>query len=65
VNPVKALYWSAVINGLVAPFILAALLVVASDRKLMNGQPSSIPSRIIVGLTTLFMFGAAIGMFVT
>jgi Mn2+/Fe2+ NRAMP family transporter len=64
VNPVRALYWSAVVNGLVAPFLLAAILIVASDRKLMRGQPSSIGSRIIVGLTTLFMFGAGVGMFV-
>jgi hypothetical protein len=41
VNPVKALYWTAVINGLLAPFLLLAILVVASDAKLMRGQPSS------------------------
>jgi NRAMP (natural resistance-associated macrophage protein)-like metal ion transporter len=64
VNPVRALYWSAVLNGLLAPFILAAILVVASDRKLMCNQPSSPLSRIIVAITTLFMFAAGIGMFV-
>jgi Mn2+/Fe2+ NRAMP family transporter len=41
INPVKALYWTAVINGLLAPFLLVAILVVASDKKLMQGQPSS------------------------
>ena len=64
VNPVRALYWSAVVNGLLAPFILAALLIVASDRKLMCDQPSSPLSRIIVAITTLFMLAAGIGMFV-
>jgi NRAMP (natural resistance-associated macrophage protein)-like metal ion transporter len=64
VNPVRALYWSAVVNGLLAPFVLVAILIVASDRKLMENQPSSIPSRIIVGICTLLMFGAGIGMFV-
>ena len=64
VNPVRALYWSAVLNGLLAPFLLVAVLLVASDRKLMQNQPSSIPSRIIVGLCTALMFAAAIGMFV-
>ena len=39
INPVKALYWTAVINGLLAPFLLVAILVVASDKKLMQGQP--------------------------
>jgi Mn2+/Fe2+ NRAMP family transporter len=64
VNPVKALYWSAVVNGLLAPFLLVAVLLVASDGKLMNGQPSSILSRVIVGICTALMFGAGIGMFV-
>src|SRR5450631_2417815 len=37
INPVKALYWTAVINGLLAPFLLVAILVIASDKKLMRG----------------------------
>ncbi len=64
VNPVRALYWTAVINGLLAPFMLVAILLVASDRKLMRNQPSTLLSRVIVAITTLFMFGAGIGMFV-
>jgi NRAMP (natural resistance-associated macrophage protein)-like metal ion transporter len=64
VNPVRALYWTAVINGLLAPFLLVAILLVASDRKLMRDQPSSILSRVIVAITTLFMFGAGAGMFI-
>ena len=64
INPVKALFWTAVINGLLAPFLLVGVLVCASDRKLMQGQPSSWLARIIVALTTLIMFGAAAAMFV-
>ena len=41
INPVKALYWTAVLNGLLAPFLLVAILIVASDNKLMQGQTSS------------------------
>jgi Mn2+/Fe2+ NRAMP family transporter len=64
INPVKALFWTAVINGLLAPFLLVGILIVASDKTIMMGQPSSILSRILVGLTALIMFGAAFGMFV-
>ncbi|HEV3100369.1 MAG TPA: divalent metal cation transporter [Candidatus Udaeobacter sp.] len=64
INPVKALFWTAVINGLLAPFLLVGVLIAACDRKLMNGQPSSILSRVVVAVATLVMFGAAIGMFV-
>ena len=64
VNPVKALFWTAVINGLLAPFLLIGVLFVASDNKIMREQPSSILSRVLVGATALIMFGAAFGMFV-
>ena len=64
VNPVRALYWTAVINGLLAPFLLLGIIFVALDRKLMKEQPSSIPSVIVVSVATLLMFGAAIGMFI-
>lgn len=64
INPVKALFWTAIINGLLAPFLLVGILVVACDRRLMQNQPSSIVSRLLVAITTIVMFGAAIGMFV-
>jgi Mn2+/Fe2+ NRAMP family transporter len=63
-NPVKALYWSAIINGLLAPFLLTGILLAASDRKLMAGQPSSTLGRLTVGVTTVLMLVAAIAMFV-
>ena len=64
INPVKALYWTAVINGLLAPFLLVAILVVASDRKLMQGQPSSRVGWTVVAITTVAMFAAGVAMFV-
>jgi NRAMP (natural resistance-associated macrophage protein)-like metal ion transporter len=64
INPVKALYWTAVINGLVAPFMLVGILVVAADRKLMQGQPSSRLGWIVVAITTIAMFIAGVAMFV-
>jgi NRAMP (natural resistance-associated macrophage protein)-like metal ion transporter len=62
ISAVQALYWSAVINGCLSPFLLIGILLVASDRKLMKGQPSSMLSRVVVGLTAVAMFAAAIGM---
>lgn len=64
VDPIKALLWSAIVNGVLAPFVLVALLIVASDPRIMHGQVSSRVTRVMVALTTLLMFGAAIGMFV-
>jgi len=64
VSPIKALYWAAVVNGVLAPFLLIGILIVASDRKIMRQQPSSLLSRLTVAATALAMLGAAIGMFV-
>ncbi len=63
INPVRALFWTAVINGLLAPFLLVGILIVASDKNIMMGQPSSMLSRVLVGFTAVIMFGAAFGMF--
>ena len=64
INPVKALYWTAVINGLLAPFLLVAILVVAADKKLMQGQPSSRLGWTVVAITAVAMFAAGVAMFV-
>ena len=63
-DPVRALYWSAVINGVLSPFLLLTILVVAIDTKLMNGQPASHTGWLIVAFTTAAMFIAAIAMFI-
>ena len=64
VNPLRALYWTAVMNGLLAPFLLLGIVLAAVDGNLMKGQPSSGPSVAVVSFAALLMFGAAIGMFV-
>jgi Mn2+/Fe2+ NRAMP family transporter len=64
VSPMKALYWSAIINGLLAPFLLLGILVVACDGRIMQSQPSSKTSRIVVGFTIACMFAAGVAMFV-
>jgi Mn2+/Fe2+ NRAMP family transporter len=64
VSPMKALYWAAVFSGVLAPFLLIGILIVASDRKIMRQQPSCLPARLAVGVTALAMLGAAVGMFV-
>ena len=64
INPVQALYWTAIVNGLLAPFLLIGVLIVARDKKIMFGQTSSWYSQIVVLITTLLMFAAGTAMFV-
>ena len=63
VNPMRALFWTAVMNGVLAPFLLIGILSIATEKTIMRGQPSSRLSIVVVGITTLLMFAAAIGMF--
>jgi len=64
INPIRALYWTAVVNGVLAPFLLVGIIAVASDAKIMAGQPSSFMNRLVVGLVAAIMFVAAIATFV-
>lgn len=64
INPIKALLWTAVVNGMLAPFLLLGVFLVIRDKSIMRNQTSSLLSQVTVGFCTLIMFGAAIGMLV-
>lgn len=53
-NPIKALIYSAVLNGIIAPIILVLILLIARNRKIMgkwkNGKTSSTLGWILTGL---------------
>jgi Mn2+/Fe2+ NRAMP family transporter len=63
VSAVHALVWSAVLNGLLAPIVLAALAAVIVDRKLMKGQPSPPWMVVVVASTAALMAAAGVAMF--
>jgi hypothetical protein len=48
---------------LLAPVLLTGILLVASDRTLMQEQPSPRLGLVTVAVTTALMFGAAVAMF--
>ena len=60
----KALCWTAIINRLLAPFLLVAILVAASDKKLMQNHPSSRLEWTVVAIATVAMFAAGVATFV-
>lgn len=64
INPIEALFWSGVVNGLLAPFLLVGIFLVARDKKIMNGQTSSKLNQGAVALTTILMFIASFAMFI-
>jgi Mn2+/Fe2+ NRAMP family transporter len=63
INPIQALFWASLVNGILAPFLLVGVLIISSNRTLMKRQPSVWLERILVGLTATIMFIAAGAMF--
>lgn len=59
-DPMKALYWSAVVNGLLAPPLMVVLMMVARNPRVMGRLTISTPLTIAGWLSTLAMAGVAI-----
>jgi NRAMP (natural resistance-associated macrophage protein)-like metal ion transporter len=64
-DPIKALFWSAVINGVVAVPVMAMIMLLAAKPKLMGNFALSKPLKIMGWLATFVMAAAAVGMFAT
>jgi Mn2+/Fe2+ NRAMP family transporter len=64
-NPISALVWSAVLNGVVAVPVMGLLMVMAGDRRIMGTLTVSGPWMIIGWLAAAVMALAAVGMLVS
>jgi NRAMP (natural resistance-associated macrophage protein)-like metal ion transporter len=64
-NPIKALFWTAVINGVIAVPMLAAVMVVAAKQKAMGRFAISGGLRAMGWLTTAVMAACVAGMALT
>jgi NRAMP (natural resistance-associated macrophage protein)-like metal ion transporter len=62
-DPIKALFWSAVVNGTLAVPILAATMMLATRRDEMGVFVATAPQRIFGWAATIVMAGAAAAMF--
>jgi Mn2+/Fe2+ NRAMP family transporter len=62
VNPIQALFWTAVINGILAPFLLVGIIAIARDREIMRGMPSSGLAIGTVSITAAVMMVAVVGL---
>ena len=65
VNPIKALYWSAVINGVVAVPVMVILMLMTADRKIMGEFTIGGALRVMGWLATAAMALCVVGMFAT
>lgn len=65
INPIAALFWTAVINGVLAPPLLVLLMLVANNPKIMREHVNGRWLNLGGWLTTLVMFAATIAFFLT
>jgi len=63
IDPIKALFWSAVLNGVAAVPLIAVIVWLASDRKIMHQWRSSPLARGWGWATVVLMGLATVGMF--
>ncbi len=64
INPMKALFWSAVINGVVAVPLMAVIILLVSKRSVMGPFTASRPIVVLGWVATAVMGAAAVWMFV-
>ena len=65
IDPIKALFWSAVINGVIAVPIMVVMMLLADDPKVMG--PFAVTRRLkaLGWLATWTMAAAVVAMFAT
>jgi NRAMP (natural resistance-associated macrophage protein)-like metal ion transporter len=65
INPIDALVWTAVINGFIAPPLMALIMLIANNRAVMGDHTNGMPINTLGWIATGLMFAAAIALVVT
>jgi NRAMP (natural resistance-associated macrophage protein)-like metal ion transporter len=63
-DPIKALYWSAVVNGIVAVPVMAVMIALASRHRIMGAFTIGPVLKVLGWVATVAMGGAAVAMIV-
>lgn len=62
INPITALFWTAVINGFLAPPILVVIMLVANNNAVLGSEVNGRLTNVMGWVTTTAMFVAAIAL---
>ena len=62
INAVKMLFWSAILNGLLAPPLVIMVVLLTSDRKVMGNQVNSPRMKVLGWACAIVMSAAAIAL---
>ncbi len=64
-NAVRMLFWSAVLNGLLAPPLVVLVVLLTSDKKVMGSRTNSRPAMVLGWISAALMSAAAVALLVT
>ncbi len=65
INPIAALFWTAVINGFLAPPLLVLIMLIANNRTIMGKRVNGRGSNLLGWLTAVLMTAAAVALVFT
>ncbi|MFL6211309.1 MAG: Nramp family divalent metal transporter [Pyrinomonadaceae bacterium] len=65
INPITALFWTAVINGLLSPPLIIIIMLVANNRRVLGARVNGRTTNILGWLTAAVMSAAAVGLLLT
>lgn len=65
INPIKALYYTAVINGMVAPPLLWIIMLIGNNRNIMKDKVNGRASNLLGWFATIAMTVAAVALLFT
>jgi len=65
INPISALFWTAVINGFLAPPLLVIIMLIANNKQIMGDRVNRLGINVLGWITTAVMFAAAIALILT
>lgn len=65
INPIRALFWTAVINGVLAPPLLAIIMFISNNRSIMGRRVNGLTTNLLGWATATLMFAAAVALLIT
>lgn len=63
IDPIKALFWSAVVNGVISVPIMAVMMLMAARREIMGRHVIRLPLKVLGWLSVIVMAVAVLTMF--
>ena len=64
-NAVKMLFWSAILNGLLAPPLVVLVVLLTSDKRVMRGRVNGRVAQVLGWICAAMMTAAALGLLIT